>query len=193
MRNQPHLESMSARARSTRLQIFCGMLAKEPPNFVKTECGPDTSRFAQRRSRLCLAIEFQKDPGNDDTSRVQAAIAACRGRRLRQCFLKTTSASERVGKYHAPEGQSKILWTRSHAELHTLNAFIEATKENERRTERHVRLCVARIENERASQQLDAALMFSDVGKSAASESENIGSIRVYGDCAARPHRARSF
>jgi hypothetical protein len=72
-----------------RLKVFCGMPAKEPPNFDKTECGPDTSRVAQRRSRLLVAVKFQKCPGDNDTSRVQAAIAACRGRRLRQRFLKT--------------------------------------------------------------------------------------------------------
>ncbi len=87
------------------------MLAEEPPNFDKTEFGPDTSRLAQRRSRLFVTVKFQKYPGDDDASRVKAAIAACGRRRFRQRFLKTASPSERVGEYHAPESQSKILRT----------------------------------------------------------------------------------
>ena len=49
-----------------------------------------------------------------------------------------------------------------------------------------MRLCIARVKNERASQKLDATFMFSDVGESAAGEPKNVRSIRVYGDCTFR-------
>ena len=60
------------------------------------------------------------------------------------------------------------------------------TKKNQRCAECYVRLCIARVKNERASQKLDATFMFSDVGESAAGEPKNVRSIRVYGDCTFR-------
>ena len=126
-----------------------------------------------------VRLSFASIQAGYDARSIEAAVTPRRGRRLRQRFLDPSGATERVGEDHAPESQPKILGARSHAELHASDAFVEAAKPDKGCPERHVRLRVARVELERAPQQLHAALMLADVGESAAGKSEDVRGVWV--------------
>src|SRR5262245_333917 len=71
-----------------RLQILCGPLAEEAPDFLETERGPDPPRFSQGPFGFWFAAKLCEHPCRDDACGIQTAIPPCCQRSLGQCLLE---------------------------------------------------------------------------------------------------------